>query len=94
MKEKKEKKIKIVKDKEGVVFVLVPNPNITEEDRKIDSVTYVKSFIERQLASNYVFPQNNKVGFKGSIDTVSYFLAGLIESYVKLQFDEKDFELN
>jgi hypothetical protein len=94
MKEKKEKKIKIVKDKEGVIFVLVPNPNITEEDRKIDSVTYVKSFIERQLASNYVFPQNNKVGFKGSIDTVSYFLAGLIESYVNLQLDKKDFKLN
>ena len=94
MKEKKEKKIKIVKDKEGVIFVLVPNPNITEEDRKIDSVTYVKSFIERQLASNYVFPQNNKVGFKGSIDTVSYFVAGIIESYVNLKLDEKDFELN
>ncbi len=92
MKEKKEKKIKIVKDKEGVVFVLVPNPNITEEDRKIDSVTYVKSFIERQLASNYVFPQNNKVGFKGSIDTVSYFLAGLIESYLNLQYGENDFD--
>ena len=94
MKEKNEKKIKVVKDKEGVVFVLVPNPNITEEDRKIDSVTYVKSFIERQLESNYVFPQNNKVGFKGSIDTVSYFLAGLIVSYVNLQLDEKDFEIN
>ncbi len=92
MKEKKEKKIKIVKDKEGVVFVLVQNPNITEEDRKIDSVTYVKSFIERQLASNYVFPQNNKVGFKGSIDTVSYFLAGLIESYLNLQYGENDFD--
>ncbi len=92
MKEKKEKKIKIVKDKEGVVFVLVQNPNITEEDRKIDSVTYVKSFIETQLASNNVFPQNNKVGFKGSIDTVSYFLAGLIESYLNLQYGENDFD--
>ncbi len=92
MKEKKGKKIKVVKDKEGVVFVLVPDPKITEEDRKIDSVTYVKSVIERQLASNYVFPQNNKVGFKGSIDTVSYFLAGLIESYLNLQYGENDFD--
>ena len=92
MKEKKEKKIKVVKDKEGVVFVVVADPKITKKDRKLESVKYVKSIIEDNLKSNSVYPQNNQVGFRGDIDSVSYFMAGLIESYVNLQLDENDFD--
>lgn len=94
MKEKKEKKIKVVKDKEGVVFVVVADPKITKKDRKLESVKYVRSIIEDNLKSNSVYPQNNQVGFRGDIDSVSYFMASIIESFVSLYFKEKYFKIN
>ena len=94
MKEKKEKKIKVVKDKEGVVFVVVADPKITKKDRKLESVKYAKSVIEDKLKSNSVYPQNNQVGFRGDIDSVSYFMASIIESFVSHHFKEKYFEIN
>lgn len=94
MKEKKENKIKVVKDKEGVVFVVVADPKITKKDRKLESVKYVKSIIEDNLKSNSVYPQNNQVGFRGDIDSVSYFMASIIESFVSHYLKEKYFEIN
>lgn len=94
MKEKKNNKIKVVKDKEGVVFVVVADPKITKKDRKLESVKYVKSIIEDNLKSNSVYPQNNQVGFRGDIDSVSYFMASIIESFFSLHFKEKYFEIN
>lgn len=94
MKDKKEKKIKVVKDKEGVVFVVVADPKITKKDRKLESVKYVKSIIEGNLKSNSVYPQNNQVSFRGEIDSVSYFIASIIESFFSLHFKEKPFEIN
>lgn len=94
MKEKKNNKIKVIKDKEGVVFVVVADPKITKKDRKLESVKYVKSIIEDNLKSNSVYPQNNQVGFRGDIDSVSYFMASIIESFVNHYFKEKYFEIN
>lgn len=92
MKDKKEKKIKVVKDKEGVVFVIVLNPKITKKDRNIEPVKYVKSIIEDKLKSNGVYPENNQVGFKGHIDSISYFVGGIITSYIDLQINDNNFD--
>lgn len=94
MREKKDNKIKVVKDKEGVVFIVALDPVITKKDRKRRSVKYVKSFIEKELRANNVFPQNNQVGFRGDIDTVSYFIASLIETYTNQCLIDEDFNIN
>ena len=73
--------MKKVKDKEGVIFLIVLDPKVKPKSRKKDSVLFVKKVIEEKLKSRNVFPENNKIGFHGEIDHISYFIAGLIESY-------------
>lgn len=43
------KKVKQVKDKEGVIFVLQLDPKIPKKKRNRPSTKYVKSFIEYKL---------------------------------------------
>ena len=43
---------------------------------------FVKSFIEYKLESRNVYPTNNRVGFTGDISSISYFISGIIESYI------------
>lgn len=74
--------MKKVKDKEGVIFEIVLDPNVKPNSREKDSVRFVKKNIQEKLNTNKVFPENNKVGFHGEIDHISYFIAGLIESYI------------
>jgi|GEM_PF-2741081 len=71
-----------VKDKEGVVFEVVLDPKIKSKSRKKDSVLFVKKTIEEKLKSRNVYPENNKVGFHGEIEHLSYFIAGIIDSYL------------
>ena len=71
-----------VKDKEGVVFEVVLDPKIKSKSRKKDSVLFVKKTIEEKLKSRNVYPENNKVGFNGEIEHLSYFIAGIIDSYL------------
>lgn len=75
-------KIKKVKDKEGVVFVVAHNPKISKKSRERNSNLFVKSVIEGKLKSNNVYPINNIVGFTGSIDSVSFYISSIIESYL------------
>lgn len=96
MKEKQQKikqRIKQVKDKEGILFEIVLNPSITEKNKKRTSVIYVKSFIEKKLELNKVYPINNRVGFTGDIDSVSYFMAGIIESFLDFYFIENQLDI-
>lgn len=74
--------MKKVKDKEGVIFEIVLDPKIKSKSRKKDSVLFVKRIIEEKLKSKNVFPENNKIGFHGEIDHISYFISGIIESYI------------
>ena len=76
-------KIKQVKDKEGVVFILVLDPKFRKNTRKRDSNVFVKSMIEEKLKSNNVFPINNRVGFTGDIESVSFYISSLIELYLE-----------
>jgi|688.fasta_scaffold2366108_2 hypothetical protein len=76
-------KIKQVKDKEGVVFIIVLDPKVRKKTRKRDSNVFVKSMIEEKLKSNNVFPINNKVGFTGDIESVSFYISSLIELYLE-----------
>ena len=71
-----------VKDKEGVVFEVVLDPKIKSKSRKKDSVLFVKKTIEEKLKSRNVYPENNKVGFHWEIEHLSYFIAGIIDSYL------------
>lgn len=74
--------MKKVKDKEGILFQIIIDPKITPKSREKDSVQYVKKFFEEKLITNNVYPENNKIGFQGDINQVSYFIANLIESYI------------
>jgi hypothetical protein len=76
-------KIKQVKDKEGVVFIIVLDPKVRKKTRKRDSNVFVKSLIEEKLKSNNVFPINNRVGFTGDIESVSFYISSLIELYLE-----------
>lgn len=77
-----EKKIKKVKDKEGVIFEIVLDLNVNPNSRETTTVKFVKRIIEEKLKSNFVYPKNNKVGFHGEIEQMSYFISGLIELYL------------
>lgn len=81
----KEKKVKQVRDKEGVVFNIVLDPKIKKETRERNSNKFVKNLLESKLKVNNVFPINNRVGFTGDIDSVSFFISGIIESYIDKQ---------
>ena len=71
-----------VKDKEGVIFQVVLDPKIKSKSRKKDSVLFVKKVIEDKLKSRNVYPENNKVGFHGDIDHISYLIGSLIDEYL------------
>ena len=73
--------MKIVKDKEGVIFEVVISPKIKSKSRKRDSVIFVKNIIEEKLRLGNVYPENNKIGFHGDINQISYLIAGLIDTY-------------
>ena len=89
----KEKKVKQVKDKEGVDFCLVLDPKINKKTRERDSNKFVKNLIESKLKSNNVFPINNRVSFAGDIDSVSFFISGVIESYIDKQILDNQLDI-
>jgi len=70
-----------VKDKEGVIFEVLSDAKVKAKSRKRHSVQFVKSIIKAKLISHNVYPENNIVGFQGDIENISYFIAGLIDSY-------------
>lgn len=71
-----------IKDKEGVVFEIVMDTKVHPISRQKDSVLFIKSMIENKLKSYNVFPENNKVGFHGEVDHLSYFMGQVCDSYV------------
>ena len=77
------KKVKQVKDKEGVIFVIELDPKISKKKRNRPSTRFVKSFIEYKLESRNVYPTNNRVGFTGDIESVSFYISSLIELYLE-----------
>ncbi len=87
------KKIRQVKDKEGVVFLIQLDTTISKKDKKRPSVYFVKNFIEEKLKSNNVYPLNNRIGFNGEIEPLSYFIAGLIETYMNTYFIENQLDI-
>ncbi len=87
------KKIRQVKDKEGVVFLIQLDTTISKKDKKRPSVNFVKNFIEEKLKSNNVYPLNNRIGFNGEIEPLSYFIAGLIETYMNTYFIENQLDI-
>ncbi len=89
----KEKKVKQVKDKEGVIFNIVLDPKITNETRERNSNRFVKKLLESKLKVNNVFPINNRVGFTGDIDSVSFFISGIIETYIDEQILDNQLDI-
>ena len=76
--------MKRIKDKEGVVFVIVPDPNITTELRSSPHNLFVKSIIESELNTNKVHPENNKIGYSGDIESISYYISTIVKSYLDI----------
>jgi hypothetical protein len=76
------KKIKIVKDKEGVVFQVVVDPSITKKKRNNPFSRFIKEIIEHKLLHHNVYPENETIGFTGDIKTMSYFFGTLLERYI------------
>lgn len=76
--------MKQIKDKEGVVFIIVPDPNITTELRSSPHNLFVKRIIEKELNEHNVQPENNKIGFTGDIESVSYFISTIVKSYLDM----------
>lgn len=74
--------MKKIKDKEGVIFVIVPDPKISSELRNSSHNLFVKMFIESELKRNKVYPVNNKIGYSGDIESVSYFISTIVKSYL------------
>ncbi len=89
----KEKKVKQVKNKEGVIFNIVLDPKITKQTRERNSNKFVKNLLESKLKVNNVFPINNRVGFTGDIDSVSFFISGIIESYIDEQILDNQLDI-
>jgi hypothetical protein len=72
-----------IKDKEGVVFEIGLDRKVDPKSRQKESVLFIKSIIENRLKSYNVYPENNKVGFHGEVEHISYFLGHVCESYVE-----------
>ncbi len=89
----KEKNVKQVKDKEGVIFNIVLDPKITKQTRERNSNKFVKNLLESKLKVNNVFPINNRVGFTGDIDSVSFFISGIIETYIDEQILDNQLDI-
>ena len=77
------RKVKKVKDKEGIIFMLLTDNKVEDSVRNRKSSKYVQNFIRNELDKRNVFPLNNVVGFNGEIETISYFISCFIESYIK-----------
>ena len=85
--------MKRIKDKEGVVFVIVPDPNITMELRSSPHNLFVKSIIESELKTNKVIPENNKIGYSGDIESVSYFISTIVKSYLDIYLIDNQYSV-
>lgn len=79
---KKNLKLKKIKDKEGIIFLIALDPEVKPKSREKESVQFVKKIIENKLKSKNVYPENNKIGFHGDLDHISFFIGGLIDCYI------------
>jgi hypothetical protein len=77
----KETKTKIVKDKEGVVFVIQIDKKVKKIQRKASEVLFVKQLLEKKLSDRNVYPENGVIGFTGQIESISYLIGQMIKSY-------------
>lgn len=86
-------KIKQVKDKEGVVFVLSLDSKVSKKSQERNTNLFVKSVIEEKLNTYNVYPTNNKVGFTGDIDSVSFYFSSMIDAYLEFYFIENQLDI-
>lgn len=86
--------MKQIKDKEGVVFVIVTDPTITREDRLTDHNLFVKRILEHNLKVNNVNPSNNKIGYSGDIESVSYYISTIVKSYLDFYLTDNQYSIN
>ena len=85
--------MKQIKDKEGVVFVIVPDPNITSEIRNSPHNHFVKRIIENELNRHNVHPENNIIGYKGNIESVSFFISSIVKSYLDMHLIDNQYSI-
>jgi hypothetical protein len=85
--------MKQIKDKEGVVFVIIPDPNITSELRNSSHNLFVKSIIENKLNVHNVHPENNIIGYSGNIESVSFFISSIVKSYLDMYLIDNQYSL-
>lgn len=85
--------MKKIKDKEGVVFVIVPDPNITSEVRNSSHNLFVKSIIENKLNVHNVHPENNIIGYSGDIESVSFFISSIVKSYLDMYLIDNQYSI-
>lgn len=85
--------MKQIKDKEGVVFVIVPDPNITSEVRNSSHNLFVKSIIENKLNVHNVYPENNIIGYSGDIESVSFFISSIVKSYLDMYLIDNQYSI-
>ncbi len=85
--------MKQIKDKEGVVFVIITDPNITSELRNSPHNIFVKSIIENELKDNMVYPENNKIGYMGDIESVTYFISTIVKSYLDIYLIDNQYSI-
>ena len=85
--------MKQIKDKEGVVFVIVPDPNITSEVRNSSHNLFVKSIIENKLNDHIVHPENNIIGYSGDIESVSFFISSIVKSYLDMYLIDNQYSI-
>jgi hypothetical protein len=85
--------MKQIKDKEGVVFVIVPDPNITSEVRNSSHNLFVKSIIENKLNVHNVHPENNIIGYSGDIESVSFFISSIVKSYLDMYLIDNQYSI-
>jgi hypothetical protein len=85
--------MKQIKDKEGVVFVIVPDPNITSELRNSSHNLFVKSIIENKLNVHNVHPENNIIGYSGDIESVSFFISSIVKSYLDMYLIDNQYSI-
>jgi len=85
--------MKQIKDKEGVVFVIVPDPNITSELRYSSHNLFVKRIIENELNVHNVHPENNIIGYTGDIESVSYFISTIVKSYLDIYYIDNQYSV-
>ena len=87
-KRQKETKTKIVKDKEGIVFVIQIDKKVKKVQRNASEVLFVKQKLEKKLSDRNVYPENGVIGFTGQIESVSYLIGQMIKLYNGRNFYE------